>query len=310
MSEVQKLTSIARRCEAGPDSVRPEGGYFVPLEPNAFGLPAIETCPGRTEYCEQDCYALQTEFRRATYEKLQRNHEALLATQSIEEMADLLRAMMLDYVGRADKLGVPPNKRNFRIHWDGDFFSTDYAKAWRQVIQENPEVQFWAYTRSFQPSINVIPVLDGLENLDLFMSVDHQNVDRAAEVLAENTDVKVAYLVDYFEDVDALRARLGRQHSHRRFACPENIIQSDGERKLDLISDKGGACSLCTYCIKKPEAWDVTFVKKRAEFRSQPSLPFAEEVPVVLRRGPRPDPGQRVGALAIPEALGSDPQLF
>jgi len=302
LSYVTKITSVARKAVAKGNSVRPDGEYFVAKEPNSFGIPAVDTCPGKTECCEQDCYAIEAEQRTATHEKLQHNYEALLNADTAEGQTEVIRGLISKYSVQADKLGIPKlaaseigekeTKRRFRIHWSGDFYSPEYAQAWRNVIEENPDIQFFVYTRSFQPDVNVVPILSGIDNLDLFLSVDKDNVDRAFEVLAENSDVRVAYLVDYYEDAEELRAKLGRTKDmgFREFACPENMRHATGARKLPVVSEKGGACSRCTYCIGKPDNWDVTFVKTGLEFLAEPMLDMDYPEPVIRKQRPTIEP--------------------
>ncbi len=300
LSRVQKLTSRVRPYQASSGGVRSPGTHFVPIEPNSFGLPSVASCPGRTTYCERDCYAMDAERRPDTLTKLERNLEKLLAAETVEEMTDMLRDAVNRYRNSADKLGVDSKKRRFRIHWDGDFFSEDYASAWRTVIQENPEVRFWAYTRSFGPEVNVVPILAGVDNLDLFMSVDSHNLECAAQVLAENPGVKVAYLVDYHEDAEPMVERLGRQVD-RQLSCPENMLTVDGEHKLPLVDGRGGACSKCTYCIDKPSSWDVVFVKTGQAQRIQQALGFLSSLQVELRRKPKVAPSM-IGATTLSTA--------
>lgn len=308
-SEVEKLSSITRPCRAGPNSVRPEGLYYVAVEPNGFGIPSVGTCPGKTDYCESDCYAIDSEKRTATHEKLQRNLDILLEAQTVEGMTERLRELVHDYRMRADVLGVPENKRRYRIHWSGDFFSEEYALAWRNVILENPDIVFWTYTRSFQADINVLPVLSGISNLDFFISVDYQNVDRAADVLPGYPDVKVAYLVDYEEEAGDLIKTLGRE-DRRHLACPENMRdETTGKRRLPVIGKRGGACAVCTYCIDKPDTWDVVFVKTGRQKRLQGVLLFPEPVEIG-RREPKVAVAQKAGALSVgyvvPDLFGNE----
>lgn len=307
LSHVTKVTSVVREANAKPDSVRPEGPYYVAAEPNSFGLPSLETCPGSTDTCEEVCYAHDSEGRTATHEKMMRNLDTLKKAETVDGMTEKIRNLVTSYEVEADLLGVEKDKRRFRIHWDGDFFSVDYAKAWANVINEKPDLKFYVYTRSFQEDVNVIPTLYGIENLDLFMSVDRDNVDRAAEVVKDYPDVRIGYLVDYEEEAGELIDKLGRRESHRQLTCPENMYkESSTERRLSLLSKRGGACSRCTYCIDKPNSWDVVFVIKHLEFRAQGLLDIGP-VPVEISRKPRqkPESSQPIGTLALAEAQAS-----
>lgn len=281
LSTVEKLSSVARTSHAGPQSVRPEGPYYVPQEPNSFGLPAVESCPGKTNVCISSCYAIGCEQRSATAIRLDRNFQALKQAQDEEGMTELLRSALQTYVASADKLAVPEEERFFRWHWIGDFFSEEYAAACRNVMQEHPKITFLAYTRSFQERVNVLPILSSLPNLHLYLSVDFENVDRAGLVLPDYPTVDVAYMVEYYEDAAPLREKLHRQYGIKAKACPENIVLQSKKRAKALISEKGGACANCRYCFSDSDnrgTQDVVFLTEKALQRSQLKLPI--EVPV------------------------------
>src|SRR3954454_20523656 len=136
---------------------------------NSFGLPAGHeySCPGATRTCERVCYAGKLEtLYKGVREVLVANLEALTGLDRTA-MAQLIAEMIDDFrtdCERAERRGatVP---RDFRIHWDGDFFSLDYARAWADVVRADPDIRFWVYTRSFDPDrLDVLPVLAGLSN--------------------------------------------------------------------------------------------------------------------------------------------------
>jgi hypothetical protein len=43
---------------------------------------------------------------------------------------------------------IPKNCESVRIHASGDFFNQDYFDMWLSVARANPQVEFWAYTKS------------------------------------------------------------------------------------------------------------------------------------------------------------------
>jgi hypothetical protein len=60
---------------------------------------------------------------------------------------------------------LPTDSGIIRIHVAGDFFSADYMQAWYNVAAMNPNVLFYAYTKSiryWQFHINEYPELDNL----------------------------------------------------------------------------------------------------------------------------------------------------
>jgi hypothetical protein len=210
---------------------------------NRFGLPAgsAQSCPGATATCERVCYAGKLEtLYKGVREVLVANLEALSGldrtamVQLIAEMIDDFRADC----ERVERRGatVP---RDFRIHWDGDFFSLNYAGAWADVVRADPDIRFWVYTRSFDPErLDVLPVLAGLVNLTVYLSVDPDNLSAAKAARRRCPWVHWAYLAETFADGRADLADL----PGKRYPCPEN------GRRLPLITEKGSACIRCGVC--------------------------------------------------------------
>lgn len=73
-----------------------------------------------------------------------------------------------DYVLDGGIPEIPKKCKAVRIHMSGDFFSQKYFDMWLQVARDNPDVEFWAFTKSLRfwvKRINEIP-----ENLALTAS--------------------------------------------------------------------------------------------------------------------------------------------
>lgn len=227
----------------------------TPKIANAFGLPSGRafSCPGATTVCEDICYAGKLEkIYKGVRNVLTANFDALQNANGVAGMAELLQTMVDEF--RADCIKAESKgakiKRAFRIHWDGDFFSADYAAAWAWVIAGNTDIHFWVYTRSFHGAVNVLPIFDGMadrQNLSLYLSVDRDNVAAAVSARKEFGWVLWAWLADNFADGMADMPESGS----KRFPCPEN-----GGR-IPLIDVKGSACIRCGIC---PDArGDVVF---------------------------------------------------
>lgn len=45
---------------------------------------------------------------------------------------------------------LPKKAEHVRIHSSGDFFSQKYFDMWLQLCRDNPDVEFWAYTKSLK----------------------------------------------------------------------------------------------------------------------------------------------------------------
>jgi len=219
---------------------------------NSFGLPSGKafSCPGATSICEKICYAGKLEkIYKGVRAILTANFEAL-STATYGGMVTLLSDMIDEYRAEALKAG---DALKFRIHWDGDFFSRDYASAWREVIIANPDIQFWVYTRSFVPSMNVVDILARVDNLSVYLSVDNDNFIHAGPILIKYPEVKVASLAK-----TAAEAK-GMFPERRTVSCPENV----GKRlplvvpNRDDASNGVGACIACGICVVNRK--DVAF---------------------------------------------------
>lgn len=235
--------------------VRRQASKDAPRVANTFGLPAGISCPGRTAFCK-DCYAGRLENAYSSSARLvSDNWETLQkAGRSVPKLASLLRDVVAEWEIQASKVGAD---RIFRIHWDGDFYSIPYARAWARVIAEFPDVQFWAYTRTF-PAVRE---LAHLSNLALYISVDQFNIGDAGEILETCPTVRAAFCADTTDNAKALAAKLDRV----AVPCPENIgripLVMDASRRrtipLKVGADGIGACAACRLCVVGRA--DVTF---------------------------------------------------
>lgn len=201
---------------------------------NTFGLPAGKnfSCPGATSVCESVCYAGKLEkLFKGVKANLLHNWD-LLKDEDLQGMYSLLSEMIAEFKTDCLKKDAP---MLFRIHWDGDFFSDDYARAWRMVIEEQPDVQFWVYTRVKSAAL----ILNNISNLSLYFSADSENVKTAVD-LKINNGVRMAYLAKNFAIGQAdVKEMIGRPAAK----CPEN------NKQIPLISNAGSACVSCSLCV-------------------------------------------------------------
>jgi hypothetical protein len=223
-----KLIFMSERLTPSADSKvdpRVDDRYYmgkrVPIgrSLNAFGLSSgVEaSCPGATVTCETDCYAINLEQRPAIAKKLRSNLDLILGSSGVSEMVELIQPMVEDYSDRADRLNLRELERMFRIHWAGDFVNEEYAEAWSIVIQRFNDIDFTAYTRTWprlDPETkkvkgpNVLPILAGIPNLSLYMSVDKDNIWDAEEPYREHyKGLRLAFLdKDYSRSMRLARA--------------------------------------------------------------------------------------------------------
>jgi hypothetical protein len=201
---------------------------------NTFGLPAGKnySCPGATSVCESVCYAGKLEKVFPTVKKNLLHNWELVKDADHDTIEALLEEMIADFKADCVKREAP---MLFRIHWDGDFFNDTYTFAWKHVILNNPDIQFWVYTRVKSAAL----MLKGIDNLSLYYSTDSENKDTGIE-LKKDHQIKLAYLAKNFligqADLKALTNRPGAK-------CPEN------NKQIPLISTKGSACVSCSLCV-------------------------------------------------------------
>ena len=205
----------------------------TPTVANTFGLPSGKnySCPGETAICSKVCYAGKLErVYKGVRENLLHNWN-LLKDASYEEMYYLIEVMIKEFIADCEKKNAP---KLFRIHWDGDFFSDEYARAWKHVIINNPDIKFWVYTRVPTAAI----ILNNIDNLSLYFSTDEENKQHGKNLNV--LGIKLAYLADTFAIGQAdLKEMIGKPGAK----CPEN------KKAIPLISKEGSACVSCALCI-------------------------------------------------------------
>lgn len=246
---------LSRDRKVAPYIQSPFGASPKPIA-NSFGLPAGTSCPGMTPFCK-GCYAAAVEKRWSGPAKLVQHNWQLLQElgDDVERMAWLLLEAIDQYLvehQKAEKRSGSAIPKAFRTHWDGDYYSHEYAQAWRWVMLARPEVEFWAYTRSFTPQLNVIPDLRGVPNLRLYLSVDRWNRQHVEAILEEDSWVHIASCDDSYESAQTTMVEITGRRAPK---CPENA------RVVPLINAEGvGACMSCKMCTNfGPRRGDVLF---------------------------------------------------
>jgi hypothetical protein len=209
---------------------------------NTFGLPAGKqySCPGATSVCESVCYAGKLEKVFPTVKVNLLHNWELLRNADMDTMLLLIDEMIVDFVNDCEKKNAP---KLFRIHWDGDFFNDTYAYAWKTVILNHPDIQFWVYTRVKSAAL----ILKDIANLSLYYSTDSVNKDEGI-ALKKDHGVSLAYLAKNFAVGQAdMKELIGKPGAK----CPEN------KKAIPLISQQGSACATCKLCIY--EKSDIVF---------------------------------------------------
>lgn len=92
-----------------------------------------------------------------------------------------------DFLRDGGKPEIPKKAEAVRIHMSGDFYSQDYFDMWLDICNENPKIEFWAYTKSLKywvKRINQIP-----DNLILTASKGGRNDYLINEYNLKNVEI-------------------------------------------------------------------------------------------------------------------------
>jgi hypothetical protein len=195
---------------------------------NSFGLPAGKafSCPNATSVCESICYAGKLEkLYKGVKGALVHNWDALKNASYLDSV-DMLHDMLNEFEAECDKWNAP---KQFRIHWDGDFFSPTYAVAWRDAMLMHTKIHFWVYTRVPSAAIELCNV----PNLSLYFSTDSDNASMGLD-LNKSFGIRLAFLGKTFATAKELGDGI------RSAVCPE-------QRKQIALN---GACVSCGICVK------------------------------------------------------------
>jgi len=187
------------------------------------------TCPGATEECQRICYA-----RRPVQEN------GAVANMWTENAGEHVPE-------------IPADAKLLRIHVSGDFDSVEYIRNWEIRLTERPDVEAWAYTRSWRVP-HLLPALEALRrlpNLQLFASMDKSHDDvppqgwrRAwidGDVRAGDPQLVKAHMED------PVVHNLTTFDGGKTYVCPEETKR---------VKD----CESCGYCINGAKN-DVTFLE-------------------------------------------------
>lgn len=128
-----------------------------------FSIPAGSTnCPGRSELCDDRCYAQRGMFAMP-------NVQASLRKR-------LAASKRKDFVQKMIEEILRVKARTIRVSVSGDFYSPEYVRKWHEIVKSTPETVYFTYTRSWRvPEIyEELKAFARLKNLRLWFSVDQE----------------------------------------------------------------------------------------------------------------------------------------
>lgn len=196
---------------------------------HGWTIPAVSTCPGRTETCERVCFGTHGRFVTETMQRL----NAWRYEQSRKaSFAD----MMTDEIVRRGVLVL-------RVHVVGDFATPRYTQKWIEIAARSPNTRMFCYSRSWRIE-KLRPLLyafGALPNVRLWLSADRDSG------LPENVPegIRVAWLqVD--ETLPAGGELTFQVRKLRKMSLP--TVGPVCEQETPLGKSKGANCGSCRFC--------------------------------------------------------------
>ena len=147
---------------------------------------------------------------------------------------------------------MPKDAGIVRIHVAGDFFNAEYMWAWWLTASENPDILFYAYTKSLRYWIDIVNEMPILDNFILTASyggsndymIDEHNL-RSTKVVFSEAEAEMLGLEIDHDDSHAARPSLRDQD----FALLVHGTQPKGSEAATALKALKGKGS---YSRKKP----------------------------------------------------------
>ena len=175
-------------------------GYY-PVPTHEFNLPAGWACPGA-----DGCL---TKADRHTGKRVIGGDEYICYASSAERFPAVRDSRWDNFQAARhwlrttnDPFPVPARATHIRIHGSGDFFNAAYFRRWCDTAAANPDVRFWAFTKSVNYWLdNADHVPPNLEmNASLGSKFDNEIREhglKSARVVRRIEDVPADMPIDY-----------------------------------------------------------------------------------------------------------------
>lgn len=258
------------------ETIKPTGDRktrFYSSQKNTYGLlPGIEgSCPCATTTIggcwnipagrkTPSCYVAGTMSAYPGVKGILQHNTRILrsadeATKTAILVAEFTR--FYDSETKRKRAGLA-HKLNYRLHWSGDIFNEEYARALKVAIARHPAITFWCYTRSFF----TVPILCELPNLILYLSLDPVNIQAGLSTFNENKTKTNKLQICYMSKTNDFASHLYRT---QQILDEENKLRKTMKLKQkenwataavlrDCPVDAGrmpldGGCAKCGGCI-------------------------------------------------------------
>ena len=165
------------------------------------------------------------------YNSRKRNHDAIHECETSDDMADALCN------------ALPKNAGVIRIHVSGDMFSNNYFLAWIKVAERNPNVLFYAYTKS------LIYWIRNRERVPYNLVLTASYGGRNDHLIAEH-GLRSAKVVFSRQEAADLGLEIDNDDSH---ACDPSKANQDFALLIHGVQPKGSEAAKALNILKKEE---------------------------------------------------------
>ncbi len=198
-----KLRELERVLEVKLVTFSLLSGFSCPYAKECLSQ-AVENSEGKRhiedgKHTEFRCFSASQEVQyTGVYNSRKNNMDILeVAAQSYMEAADIIES------------SLPPKSTCVRIHVGGDFKTQAYFDAWLEVAKRNPNILFYAYTKSLPFWVARLGALEFITNFVLTASRGGWRDD-----LIEKHDLREAVVVFSEEEADRLGLEIDHDDSH------------------------------------------------------------------------------------------------
>lgn len=197
-------------------------------------------CVGASSICLLLCYAMQHHYLRSNVKTaLDRNYQESLRKDFVVLMGGWIRSLFARVV---------------RVHASGEFYNAEYVHKWIEIAKRNPNIVFYAYTRSWRdPEIyEALKDLAKVPNFVLWWSCDKET-----GAPPRIKGVRRAYLMLDDSDIPKFQVDLVfREQTKTVMKWVKGALVCPPENGVTNTS-----CSMCQLCFK-----NVNMPRKNNEY--------------------------------------------
>ena len=210
-----------------------ETGEIVVIKIHTFSLPSGYSCPAANECLskadrvtgkitdgvdmEFRCFSATDEARSPNARNARWHNFELLRRESTATMVERIQQ------------SLPKAAQIVRIHVAGDFFNQKYFDAWCIVAGNNPDILFYAYTKSlnyWKASLSNVPA-----NLNLTASTGGKY-----DSIIDELGLKYSTVVYHPEEADKLGLEIDHDDSHAMYGTKPFALLLHGTQPAKSIA--------------------------------------------------------------------------